>query len=169
MKKYVLSIFMIAVGLFSTFAQNNEELDSFKNEENKKELSISLLNEKYIMNVQDLLSNASYQNPNGEKIKHSEVNKMLLTVPENKTFMKRCIAWTVVTYVLLGVACAGITTNVVYTFNENLPYQETISSMVTYGTLFSIFGAFFTSSIAGSNYKIAIDNYNLDLLGINGK
>ena len=160
---------MIAVGLFSTFAQNNEELDSFKNEENKKELSISLLNEKYIMNVQDLLSNASYQNPNGEKIKHSEVNKMLLTVPENKTFMKRYIAWTVVTYVLLGVACAGITTNVVYTFNENLPYQETISSMVTYGTLFSIFGAFFTSSIAGSNYKIAIDNYNLDLLGINGK
>ena len=92
MKKYVLSIFMIAVGLFSTFAQNNEELDSFKNEENKKELSISLLNEKYIMNVQDLLSNASYQNPNGEKFTHSEVNKMLLTVPENKTFFCRTMA-----------------------------------------------------------------------------
>lgn len=164
MKKCVLFVIIITVGLFSVFAQNDGNSENIKNEEN--EISFSILNEKYLVNVSDFFSNASYQNPNGEKFKHSQVNKMLLTVPENETVIKKYNTWTVVTYVLLGVACAGIATDVIYTFNDDLPYRETVIPVSSYGTFFSVLGALFTSKVAGSTYKIAVDNYNLNLLGI---
>lgn len=158
MKKFVLSIFIIATCLFSVFAQNEAS-----------EISFSVLNEKYLINVSAFFSDASYQNPNGEKFKYAEVNKMLLSVPENKKVMKKYKAFTVATYALIGIACAGLATNVIYSFNEDLPHSETIVPIALYGTSFSVLGALVTSKIAGSTYKIAVDNYNLDLLGIDRK
>lgn len=51
MKKCVLFVIIITVGLFSVFAQNGGNSENIKNEENK--ISFSILNEKYLVNVSD--------------------------------------------------------------------------------------------------------------------
>lgn len=61
---------------------------------------------------------------------------------------------------------AGIATDVIYSFNDNLPYAENILP-ITYGvTSGAMADAIFTTGMTSFKYQIAIDNYNMNLLGI---
>lgn len=162
MKKLLMCFVVLATFMvLPLFAQEAET-----EEKGNDEISFSILNEKYLINVQNYFSDASYQTPNGEKIKHKEVSRMLLNVPSNEKVMKQYRGWSIATWTLVGIACAGLTTNVVYTLKDDLPYAENIQITSSWIGCFSLFGSLFTSSVASSKYKIAVDNYNLDLLGI---
>lgn len=162
MKKLPICFVLLATFMF--FPVFAEETKSEKKENN--EISFPILNEKYLINVQNYFSDASYQTPSGKKLKHNEVSRMLLNVPSNEKVMKQYRGWSIVTWTLLGIACAGLTTNVVYTLKDDLPYAENIQIASSWIGCFSLCGSLFTSSVASSKYKIAVDNYNLDLLGI---
>lgn len=159
--KKLLSIFMILLCFIPIFAQ--EEKSS---ELENKEFSISLLNEKYLLQNTKFFANASFTTPNGKLITHNEATKMLLEVPSNKKIIKEYRGWCAATFTLLGIVTAGIITDVLYTYNNNLPNPEIVLP-ITYGvSAGSLTAALFTSTIAGFKYRVAVDNYNLNLLGI---
>lgn len=159
--KKLLSIFMVLLCFIPIFAQ--EEKSS---ELENKEFSISLLNEKYLLQNTKFFANASFTTPNGKLITHNEATKMLLEVPSNKKIIKEYRGWCAATFTLLGIVTAGIITDVLYTYNNNLPNPEIIIP-ITYGvSAGSLTAALFTSTVAGFKYRVAVDNYNLNLLNI---
>lgn len=159
--KKLLSIFMILLCLVPVFAQEEKTSDL-----ESQEFSISLLNEKYLLQNTKFFSNASFKTQNNTLITHKEATKMLLEVPKNKKVIKEYRGWCAATFTLLGIVCAGIATDVIYSFNDNLPYAENILP-ITYGvTSEAMAGAIFTTGMAGFKYQIAVDNYNMNLLGI---
>lgn len=159
--KKLLSIFMILLCFIPIFAQE-EKTSEIEN----KEFSISLLNEKYLLQNTKFFTNASFTTPNGKLITHNEATKMLLEVPSNKKIIKEYRGWCVATFTLLGIVTAGIITDVLYTYNNNLPNPEVVLP-ITYGvSAGSLTAALFTSTVAGFKYRVAVDNYNLNLLEI---
>lgn len=161
--KKLLSIFMILLCFIPIFAQ--EEKSS---ELENKEFSISLLNEKYLLQNTKFFANASFTTPNGKLITHNEATKMLLEVPSNKKIIKEYRGWCAATFTLLGIVSAGILTSVAYEYlpNDFLPDPEIIIP-ITYGMILGATpAALFTGAVAGFKYRVAVDNYNLNLLNI---
>ena len=170
MKKFILCVIFLACCILPFFAQDNNavaakaEKSSVENENGVQEFSVSVLDERFLMTVSNFFEDASYKNPAGQKFKHKEVTQMLLTVPENETYIKQYRGWRATTFALLGVFCAGLATHVVYTLNDELPNAETVKSVALCGSALSLSGALLTSSVAGLKYKAAVDNYNLSIL-----
>ena len=163
MKRIIFYIFLSVFCILPIFSQ--EKLDATDlNSESESEFSISVLDERFLINVPEIFSDASYQNPAGQKFKHKEVTQMLLTVPENEKIIGQYRGWSAMTFALLGVFCAGIATHAVYTINDDLPNADMVKEIAVYTSAVSLPFAFFTSSIAGQKYKVAVDNYNLDVI-----
>lgn len=159
--KKLLSIFMVLLCFIPIFAQE-EKTSEIENQE----FSISLLNEKYLLQNTKFFANASFTTPNGKLITHNEATKMLLEVPSNKKIIKEYRGWCAATFTLLGIVTAGIITDVLYSYNDNLPNPEVVLPITHGVSAGSLTAALFTSTVAGFKYRIAVDNYNLNLLGI---
>ncbi len=110
---------------------------------------------------------SSYQTPSGKSVSHKEAAALLLSQAESAIYAKQYKTWTVTTFTLVGICCAAITTDVIFTLNDNLPYRDTVQniSSITVGS--SLLCALLSSKIASSRFDIAVDKYNLKLLGIN--
>ena len=162
MKKCVLVLFSLFFLSVSVFAQS--EVRSVQNNSEHTEFKASVLDENLLVHSPCFLNITQYENPSGKKFSNKEVNFMLDEVPENKAIMKSYRFWLGMTYTLAGLCAAGLTTGVVYSFNENAPYANEIYASSMYTAICACAGALLTSSISSSKYLKAVDNYNLSIL-----
>lgn len=126
----------------------------------------SLLDERLLVNMPNYFSDGAYQNPAGKKFSFKESTQMLLEFPESASYVSQYKGWRVATFALLGICCAGIATDLVCTFNENIPNRQAIYTAASLTSVLSLSGSLFTSSVAGHKYRVAMDCYNLNILGL---
>ena len=155
MKKCVLVLFSLFFLSVNVFAQS--EVRSVQNNSENTEFKASVLDENLLVHSPCFLNIAQYENPSGKKFSYKEVLA-------NNAIMKSYRFWLGMTYTLAGLCAAGLTTGVVYSFNENAPYANEIYASSMYTAICACAGALLTSSISSSKYLKAVDNYNLSIL-----
>lgn len=161
-KKLVFAfLVLLAFFSYSVFAQTED------NESSKSNINLSLINENFLIHSTEYFSKSSYQTPSGKSVSHKEATALFLSEPESAIYVKQYKNWTATTFTFLGICCATIATDIIFTLNDNLPYHDTVQniSSITIGS--SLLCALFSSKIASSRFNIALDKYNLKLLGIN--
>lgn len=165
MKKYLFSVMFAFALMIPLFSQSKaDSVPETKTE--STELNISFLDEKLLVNMPNYFSDGAYQNPAGKKFSFKESTQMLLEFPESASFVSQYKGWRAATFALLGICCAGIAADLVCTFNENLPNRQAIYTAASLTSLLSLSGSLFTSSVAGHKYRVAMDCYNLNILGL---
>ena len=160
MKKFFLITMLLVSTAFCLFAQES------LSDEKASSINLQFLNldENFLLTVPDYFSKYEYQNRAGDLFSHKDVKEMLLGVPENEKLMKQYNGFMVATYSLLGVFLASAAVDMVYTFNENLPYRNTVNNITNYVSLMSFCGVVITGSAGKLKFKRAVDNYNYSLL-----
>lgn len=128
------------------------------------DLDFSYLDKNLLMTVPNYFSKYEYQNRAGDFFTNKQVIEMLLCVPENEMLMKQYKDLMAATYSLLGIFVACVTVDMVYTFNERLPYRKEVNNTINYVSLMSFCGGVITGSAGKLKLNRAIDNYNYSIL-----
>ena len=104
----------------------------------------------------------SFKLLDGTKLSNGELNKMLKTVPENKSLLTKKNVWAGLDYIFLAGFCGSIGASL-YAANkgwENMTYYSAAGS-------FSCFVFAVMSGMISQSYRsAAVDNYNLRVMGI---
>lgn len=161
MKKYAVAVLVAMFCLIPVFAD-----DVTSAQESSEDFSVSVLDEKFLINVPRYFDSASYQNPAGEKFSHKEVTRMIRDVSGNETYMRQYTGWFTAMFAFMGIFGASLALNLVCTFSDDLPNERTLNAISLVGAGVSISGMILSASIASSKYDVAVDNYNLSLLGM---
>lgn len=103
-----------------------------------------------------------YKLSDGTNISYSKLNKLLKTVPENKTVLVKKNVWTAIDYAFFAGFCASLAV----TYHA---VDKGWDDMAYYGAACSV-GCFLFAVISGmtaQSYRAtAVDNYNLSVMGI---
>lgn len=167
-KKLVFAfLILLAFSANSLFAQTEQTLQTENNKTSESNINLPLINENFLIHSSEYFPKSSYQTPSGKSVSHREATALLLSQAESAIYAKQYKTWTATTFTLVGICCAAITTDVIFTLNDNLPYRDIVQdvSSITVGS--SLLCALLSSKIASSRFDIAVDKYNLKLLGIN--
>ena len=172
MKKSLLISIFLLLAAFCLYGQadyiSDEDDSSSPVIDDSKDVSsdidFSYLNTNFLLTVPNTLSKYEYQNPAGDFFTNKQVKDMVLGISENEKLMKQYDGFMAATYTLLGIFTAGCVVNLVYNFNDNLPYKSTVMNINQYVSLMSFCGLVLTGNAARVRMKRAVDNYNLSLI-----
>ena len=172
MKKSLLITILLLLAAFCLHAQSvyiSGGDDSYapvydNNQGIAPDIDFSYLNTKFLLNVPNTFSKYEYQNKAGDFFTNKQVKDMVLGISENEKLMKQYDGFMAATYTLLGIFTAGCVVNLVYNFNDDLPYRGTVMNINQYVSLMSLCGLVLTGNAAKVRMKRAVDNYNLSLI-----
>ena len=158
MKKLFLMYFLLVLGSFFVYAQNeaSEDLPS--------DLDFSFLDTKFLINVPNSWSKYDYQNRAGDFFTNKQVKAMVLGLPENEKLMKQYNGFLAATYAFAGLFVASYAVQIAYNFNDNLPNRQTVSNITSYVSLMTFCGGLLTGNAADARMRRAVDNYNYAII-----
>ena len=158
-KMFIIFLLLLSTG-FSLFAQTS----LFSEESSLTDIDFSYLDKNLLMTVPNYFSKYEYQNRAGDFYSNKQVKDLILGVQENEKLMKQYNGFMAATYSLLGIFIACVTVDLVYSFNERLPYRDEINNITNYVSLMSFCGGVITCSAGKLKFKRAVDNYNYSIL-----
>lgn len=157
MKKLIFILFtVLSFNLYAQEANENTDLTFSANAVSTSSAPQLILHRGGFFDVY------SFKLLDGTKLSDGELNKMLKTVPENKSLITKTNIWTGLNYVFLAGFCASLGTTM-YAANkgwENMTYYSAAGS-------FGCFVFAVMSGMVSQSYRsAAVDNYNLQVMGI---
>ena len=153
MKKVLMLILMAAMIVSAVSAQSADS-----------ETSAAADKPNLILTVPNFFSNYEYQNPDGQFLKIKEIKPCLMQVSENEPLIRKYNTLSITSYTLIGIFLAGCVVDMVYDFNDNLPYRETVMQANRYVSLGALLGAVIAGNSAKLKFQRAIDNYNIAVM-----
>lgn len=108
-----------------------------------------------------------YEFLDGQEVRSSsQLNEILLQIPQNERIVRCANVWSGVTIGLASLAAASLATSTVFTIGDTLPHAGTISTAFSITAILSGLGGLFSSSVLEGERQKAVDNYNLYIQGI---
>lgn len=162
--KKLLSFITLCLISVSLFAQS---ADSESNEAQSGEITFNVNSEnstvpQLVIHRGGLFDLNQYKLLDGTKLSSVELNKMLKTIPENESLLRKKNFWMGADFVFCAGAVASLAMNM-YANNkgwENATYYSAVSC-------FSCLAFAACSGLFAHSYKArAVDNYNLSVMGI---
>jgi hypothetical protein len=104
--------------------------------------------------------------PDGTNLSTEELKQRLFTVPENDKYVSRAGGWTAAYWTAFGIGCAAAAMDIVYLFNEDLPYRMPMIAALSGGVVLGIVTGDLFIVMRNRNLNRAVRNYNLSVMGI---
>lgn len=112
-----------------------------------------------------LINTVTYEFLDGNRIRNSEMKKVLLTVPENRTLVAKYDAWKITSWILLGIGCASLGTAIAADIPGIDPAAASYMTRIGYSVgAVTVPFACLTAMFGNSRMSTAVDNYNVSLI-----
>lgn len=159
MKKLILILSVIlSFGLYAEEAQTAFEADFSLGDTASDSADFPRL----VIHREGILNMYNYMFSNGESLSHGEVNKLLEEIPENNGIMTKSNVWSGASYAFLAGFCTSVAINA---YANTKGWSDMTHYSIASGLGCLAFAMY--SRMASQSYRsVAVDNYNLSVMGI---